>query len=558
MGCILTERLEMKKILLFPLFFLCFVTAIFAAPAEKTTAYEKVKEYAALGQTFKYVLSAEGEFIAVFNDEAAPWIRRKFDAGLVTEIRAALEPRLRIELNDKGFASAAARQTSGVKDATNYDAIWVRDNVWIYYSLLRDPRRRDDARRLILALWDYYSTQEQISRFRDIIAIPGRATDAMAMPHIRFDSNSPGLADVTVDGKPEVWNHRQIDAHGIFFTALGEAFRDGLLNEADLTEARSLPLALYPLFLAKIKFYAYEDAGSWEELPRKNTSSIGLATRSLQIWTNLMYGGMSKNTADIVPAQEKLKKFIEGQDAETASSWSRSSLEELSSLGLKEVKRQLALGGESPDYSPTDIRFRLADAAMLALIQPSPLEGLGEDDMRKVLLIVETLKRPAGVLRYNNDSYQAGNYWISPPAAPGADKPALTGDTSSQDAFLWRLDKLIPNTEAQWFFDSLIAMARIHLARVTTDPERRLIDMHLAAIHIKRALGQITAKGITADGKPVDAWLAPESINTVAIDGREYYLPSPIAPLNWAKAALAMALRDYEVEAGRSSSPSEK
>ena len=68
----------------------------------------------------------------------------------------------------------------------------------------------------------------------------------------------------------------------------------------------------------------------------------------------------------------------------------------------------------------------------------------------------------------------------------------------------------------------------------------------LAAIHIKRSLGQITGKGITADGKPVDAWMAPESINTVVIDGREQYLPSPIAQLNWAKAALAMALRGYE------------
>ena len=541
----------MKKILLLSIFFLLFATAIFAAPAGKTADYEKVKEYTASRQTFKYVLSAEGEFIAVFNDEVAPWVRRKLDAGLAAEIRAALEPRLRIKLNDKGFASAATRQASGAKDATNYDAIWVRDNVWIYYSLLGDPQRSNDARRLILALWDYYSTPEQVSRFKDIIAHPERATDAMAMPHIRFDSNSPNLTDVTVGGKPEVWNHRQIDAHGIFFTALGEAFRDRLLNEADITETRARPLALYPLFLSKIRFYAYEDAGSWEELPRKNTSSIGLATRSLQVWNNIMYGSDVGKEAGIASIRKKLKKFIDSTGAETASAWSRSSLEELSALGLKEVKRQLALGGESPDYSPTDIHFRLADAAMLALIQPSALEGLSEDDMRKVLLIVETLERPAGVLRYNNDSYQGGNYWIAPPAASSPDKPTLTGDASSQDAFLWRLGKLIPNTEAQWFFDSLIAMARIHLARVTMDPERRRIDMHLAAIHIKRALGQITAKGITADGEPVDAWLVPESINTVVIDGREHYLPSPIVPLNWAKAALAMALRDYEKAAAK-------
>lgn len=70
--------------------------------------------------------------------------------------------------------------------------------------------------------------------------------------------------------------------------------------------------------------------------------------------------------------------------------------------------------------------------------------------------------------------------------------------------------------------------------------------MRNAAIHIKRSLGQITGKTLTADGKPVDAWLTPESINTVVLDGSEHYLPSPISPLNWAKAALSMALRDYE------------
>ncbi len=535
-----------KKILLLSFFCFYFITAIFAAPNERTAAYDKVKEYATSGETFKYVLSAEGEYITVFNDDVAPWIRNRLDASLAAEIRAALRQRLRIELNDKGFASAASRQISGVKDTTNYDAIWVRDNVWIYYSLLGDPERRNDARALLLSLWDYYSTPEQVSRFKDIIANPERATDAMAMPHIRFDSNSPSLADVTINGKPEAWNHRQIDAHGIFFTALGEALRDDLLDEAYLTEARMRPVSLYPLFLSKIQFYAYEDAGSWEELPRKNTSSIGLATRSLQVWKDLMYGTAIGRKKQVQAIRKKLNNFIKSARPEAASSWSDNSLERLSGLGLEEVKRQLALGGESSDYSPTDVHFRLADAAMLALIQPSQLEGLSEADMRKILLIVETLKRPAGILRYNNDSYQAGNYWIEPPDATDAGSTTLTGDTSSPDAFLWRLGKLIPNTEAQWFFDSLMAMARIHLAGITRDPQQRRIDMHLAAINIKRSLGQITSKGITADGKPVNAWLSPESINTVVIEGRDYYLPSPIAPLNWAKAALGMALRDYE------------
>jgi len=42
--------------------------------------------------------------------------------------------------------------------------------------------------------------------------------------------------------------------------------------------------------------------------------------------------------------------------------------------------------------------------------------------------------------------------------------------------------------------------------------------------------------------------LTPESINTIEIDGKKFLLPSPIVPLNWAKAALSMALNRYEQE----------
>ena len=75
----------------------------------------------------------------------------------------------------------------------------------------------------------------------------------------------------------------------------------------------------------------------------------------------------------------------------------------------------------------------------------------------------------------------------------------------------------------------------------------------LATIHLKRALGQLTgnsngAELITADGSVVRPFLTPESINTVVFDDKKFLLPSPIVPLNWAKAALSMALNRYEQE----------
>ncbi len=131
--------------------------------------------------------------------------------------------------------------------------------------------------------------------------------------------------------------------------------------------------------------------------------------------------------------------------------------------------------------------------------------------------------------------------------SPAAEGPAPTGDTSSREAFLWRLSTLLPNSEAQWFFDSLAALSWLHISQVTEEPRLKSQDLHRAKIHIKRALGQLTGPDqIAADGKPVREWMAPESINTVIIEGKTHFLASPITPLNWAKAALDMALREFE------------
>lgn len=510
---------------------------------KETKEYQEVRKYLDARIPYKIILSPEGRFISVFKRQVEGWITKELDKETVAEIGRKLKPHLYISLNDQGFAPAATRATSGQKDDTNYDAIWVRDNVWVYFSFLKDPNRKGDAKKLLMALWDYYATDAQIQRFENIISNPSLKTDQMAMPHIRFNGSSPTLDDVMVDGKPQIWNHRQIDAHGLFFIALGEAFLNGSVQPEELTENRFKVLSLYPLFLKKIQFYDYEDAGAWEELPRKNTSSIGLATRSLQVWKQLLY---QENNASVIVFRKKFFTLLNKANANIQATWSKKNLQALENKGLHTVKYQLTLGGESPDYPPEDVHFRLADSALIFLIQPSPLDGLTEDEMRRILLIVDRLQRQFGILRYLNDSYQSGNYWIEPPSTD-KDNPALTGDTSSKAAFLWRLKQLIPDTEAQWFFDSLHVLVRLHLAKITKDKCLRQQDLYFATIHLKRALGQITGENqITADGIKVESWNAPESINTIVINNDKRYLPSPIVPLNWAKAGLSMALFEYE------------
>ena len=518
----------------------------------KEITYSKVEKYVSKHNTFEYILIPENEFVAVFNPEVAAWITKPMSAALITEIKDKLASTLEIQLTAKGFVRAADRDTGGKKDETNYNAVWVRDAVWIYFAFREIPEKRADARKLLLALWDYYATKPQLARFDDIIANPGHAVDKMKVPHIRFDGNSPSLDDVYIIGEPQEWNHKQNDAHGIFLIALADAVKHGLVNADDLKEDRFGVLTRFPAYFKSIKFELFEDAGAWEEINRRNTSSIGLVTRSLQMWKSLLFTEPQEGQTDNF--RIKFLSNLSSVDEPIRSFWNEEKLSDLIVNGMKTVRRQLALGGESPDYDSEDIRFRRADVYLMTLIIPSPLEGLNEHDLRQVLKIIETLKRPAGILRYENDSYQSGNYWIKKPGNIVKDiELNETGDSSTHQAFQKRFKNLIPHTEAQWFFDSMLVLTRLYLASITNDPVQRKEDIHLATIHLKRALGQLTgnsngAELITADGSVVRPFLTPESINTVVFDDKKFLLPSPIVPLNWAKAALSMALNRYEQE----------
>ncbi|MBN2283150.1 MAG: hypothetical protein JXO48_04590 [Deltaproteobacteria bacterium] len=522
-----------------------------ASDQEREKDYMKVRKYVSKHRAGRCVLAPEGEFITVFHPTVAGWVTETLDRRLIGEIQERLAPALDIQLTPRGFARAADPSAGGAAGEIGYDAVWVRDAAWVYFALREEPRRRADARKLLIALWDYYATKQQVGRFDDIISHPEHAADKMKVPHIRFNGNSPSLADVYIDGKPQAWNHRQNDAHGIFLIALADAVTVGLVTADDLTPGRFAPLVRFPAYFDAIGFDTFEDAGAWEEIDRRNTSSIGLVTRSLQLWKVLVVSGDTGGEAGAF--RERFHAYLRDAVDPLRGSWREDRLEALIERGVKRVKRQLALGGESPDYDPCDVRFRRADAYLVTLIVPSPLEGLAEGDLRQVLAIIETLKRPAGTIRYVNDSYQSGNYWIKPQKKAGKKAGVTeTGDASSQDLFLARFKDFMPGTEAQWFFDSLLVLARLHLAAVTEDPVRKKEDLYLAAIHLKRALGQLTGTGaggeplIAADGRAVPPLLPPESINTVEINGRRYLLPSPIVPLNWAKAALSMALSRYE------------
>ncbi len=518
---------------------------------KKSTAVLKAR--LARGPVHRLVHAPEGEFIVVFNPRVEAWVSRRLTKEALCGIRRELAPSLEIPLTAEGFARAADRKTGGKRDETHYDTVWVRDAVWVFFSLRERPETRRDARRLLLALWDYYASPAQVRRFDDVIAHPRLASDIMRVPRIRFDVHPHGPDDVLDDeGRPQVWNHRQNDAHGLFLIALADAVRQGLVVSEDLNRDRGDVLLRFPAFFERTRFASGEDAGAWEEVERRNTSSIGLVTRAMESWRRLLYA-RDGNRDEAFRARFRRLRDASGRPWKDA--WRAESLDRLIVRGLRTVRRQLALGGESPDYDPYDVRFRTADSALLFLLVPSPLEGLRETELRQAVAIVETLRGPAGILRYRNDSYQSGNYWIRRPGKrKEIPREGGTEEASSRDAFLRRGESLIPGTEAQWFFDSILALARLQLASTARDGRRRDQDCFLAMVHLKRALGQLTGSFdggsvLAANGDVLDPLLPPESINTVIMGRRSHWLPSPITPLNWARATLDMALRRFETEA---------
>lgn len=48
-----------------------------------------------------------------------------------------------------------------------------------------------------------------------------------------FDSNSPVMADVQEEGKPQLWNYKQNDALGLYLDLHIQAINTGTINAED-------------------------------------------------------------------------------------------------------------------------------------------------------------------------------------------------------------------------------------------------------------------------------------------------------------------------------------
>ena len=478
--------------------------------------------YGAYATPYEVASELLGNYVVqVHNAELLPLIAPVHSMDDIERIAQAVDSRIRLRLDRRphGTFVSAAETDLARAERTNYDAVWMRDSLWAYLAL-QARKNGEDASPVLLTQLDYLASQRQ--RLLDGISDPDSINSpsvaaAMRAVHIRFDPTSPVFADVLVDGLPQEWAHKQNDALGLLLDTACRAVLDYELPLAALVERGRLEaLILLVQYLIAVDFVTMEDSGSWEEETRRNTSSIGLVVSGLE--RILLMAAEHRSVADA------LFDVIE-QDVIAASI----------ERGYAAIRAGLAAGGESPWYDEHDFRYRKADAALLNLVYPAQLAQLTLAEKSAVVRTVATLAGAYGVRRYWGDHYQSGNFWFN----------NIKTDTS-RESHEQRRRLFIKGTEAEWFFDSWLALSYLMLA-ADSHESRHLAE---AARYTNRSLGQFTPRSevqemLAGDGLAVPGFVLPESYNRLLVDDVEYVLPSPIAPLNWAGASLALLLDKY-------------
>lgn len=513
---------------------ICFCLNIYAhiPTKEETVIYRNQLDSRVLP---KCISIPEGGFVYYYHPIVATWLEQPLNTALLQTIEDKLKNSLEIPFTKEGFTQAVSRQDQFGE--VSYSAIWVRDCCWHYYGL--KIHHQQDAAKLLLNLLRFYSTDQQIARFLAIIKDPKLADPNfhplahMQVPLIRFSSKT--LSHHQFENQDQEWNHLQFDSHGLFLLALSDALSSGILLPKELDEKHFAVLALFPAFFSQTNYAEKADAGPWEEELQYNASSAGLVASGIKrIMEVLSKQGLQSGI-------EFLKnKTDESTICIIESAMSSKNILNLYQSGLDRVEKNLSFGGEAPNLEGG--LDRKADAALLflALVEHS-LFFDNPKKIKEILNINSALIGPYGIYRYRYDPYQTCNYWINfdlPSPILGTETTLFKRITSWQKGYM--PDR--QSSDAQWFFDSFFAVLYYHLSEIK-EGLAKAYYLRQGDIHLKRALAQLTGpNAYSANGEPVNALEFPESINTV-FDFASRPLPSPICPLNWAKAAMQMALQ---------------
>lgn len=487
---------------------------------------------------------------------------------------------LEIPVDENGYIVASS--------AGSYsEAIWARDTGRMTFAL--SPSKRGRAVRALLRLMGsprnrelfflnlrhkgvHRMSPEELRNFAPINENPHfrnlHRDASMFVPHIRFQKEEiadPRFFDIKksleMDFRPQQWNHKQNDALAITFLAAADAMKTGAISWGQLGPDEQAALVLILAYGIHVEYYDKWDAGAWEEVNGRRTSSVAQFTDALIAFEKYM---LSSGRRIHLRQNPLIPQDIANQiDELIRPDVVRRAIDK----GIEIVKHQVHRG-EVPDaFEPSPISPRFSDAALSHLAWTMP-EYLDESDYRAVLKHLQSLKRDKGMIRYNGDVYLIlGQFWRpetripqellmpqhrqNPPLASDVMKAFWNKDHSSIQSYFGG------NFEAQWVLGEIMLLQMLPqmMNRFQDSPYREEYRALLAETAV-RFFSMVTgedAEGrgpVGIDGQRVAPWVIPEAWIPVRLykeDGRveTLYSPSPYTPLYWAKAEAWLAIDGF-------------
>lgn len=423
--------------------------------------------------------------LVVHNEELLGILRDRYTSADIAVIRKFLHDHDVLtfpQIGDTGLFPAARR--SFYTGYTQYDRIWVRDNIHIANAHLLTGCK-DIACASLRSLFAMFKAQKD--RFDRYISGETDRKELSGRPHVRFQ---------TQDGTQfafEPWN-AQNDALGYFLWFACTLILEGIFapqpDDIDM-------LRTFVAFFESITFWSDEDCGHWEESPKIESSSIGTVLAGLNNYRRLLDCFDMDGRSD----EKQRVQWL----CDTA---------------------QLHLNAMLPAECLQIGKRREFDAALLFLIFPlGVVAGKAAD---KIVERVEThLKGDFGIRRYPGDRFWGPDYdAIVPPNR-------WTVDTSRHPGTRQRLVAVTPGVdEAQWcIFDPLLSV--IYGLQYRSGQSDRQLSLEKQIHYFNRALGQITGP---------DAGEAAYRCPELYYQKNGRYVHNAATPLLWTQANLMLAL----------------
>jgi len=429
----------------------------------------------------------------IHHEEIRRRMRPRYSRDEVREILAFLEARGTLgftPLPTGLYPAAGIDQVAAAQ--SGYGNVWVRDNIYVARAH-EAAGQWGAARNAMEALAAFY--RKYRSRLEAIVEGRADPKSPMNRPQVRFD----GLQLVEI---PSRWAHAQNDAIGYFLWLYSR-----LASAGRLAVDEGL-LALFALYLERIRYWEDEDSGHWEERRKVEASSIGTVVAGLRALRELLAKGM----------------------AGACRFGSRTVTAEVLGGLIAAGEQALATILPAECIQPDPRKHRRYDAALLFLVYP--LEVVDHAmEQRIVDDVLEHLQGEYGIRRYQGDSYWTADYKDKLPAEE------RTADVSERQEERDSLAR--PGEEAQWsLFDPIVSIIAGRRYLRTGDPAELERQVH----HLNRSLGQITGPDC-----PQGELRCPEAYYLE--HGR--YVPNDHVPLLWTQANLWLALLAMEKSAAR-------